>query len=394
MLPIMVDFRHDIADYVYMYPRYLNLLKILEKKSHFLLGPRAVGKSWLIRQQLPMAQVFDLLNTATYNRFLRTPSAFAQEITSEIVVVDEIQKLPVLLNEVHRLIEEKKIRFLLTGSSARKLKHGGANLLAGRARSMQMFPLTSMEIPNFDLERYCNVGGLPAIHQSEESWQDLRDYCQLYLKEEIIAEAVVRKIDHYARFLDVMGSVSGDELNYQSIANDSGVPSRTVANFIEILKDTLLAFELEPYQKTKKRKAVSKSKIYLFDVGVANYLAGRKEVLSRSKEFGIVFEHFILQEVRAYLGYHQTDVSMKYWRTVRGEFEVDLILGDEVAIEIKSAEQFQDKMLSGLEALSEEKKIKKLICVTRDPIERTVGKISVLPYSKFLDKLWNGEIVS
>src|SRR3989338_5228839 len=187
-----------------MYKRILNLKKALEKKSHFLLGPRATGKSWLIKNQLQDVQVFDLLNSATFDRLLKRPDSLAEEINNKFVVIDEIQKLPRLLDEVHRLIEEKKIHFLLTGSSARKLKHGGANLLAGRARSLAMFPLTSQEIDDFDLEKYCNIGGLPLIYQSDEPWLDLASYVQLYIKEEIIAEAIVRKVDHYARFLDTI----------------------------------------------------------------------------------------------------------------------------------------------------------------------------------------------
>jgi predicted AAA+ superfamily ATPase len=191
------------------YVRILDLKKALSKKSHFLLGPRSTGKSYLIRQQLADAQVFDLLNSSTYARLLRNPGALAEEITKKTVVIDEVQKLPALLDEVHRLIEERHIRFLLTGSSARKLKHGGANLLGGRARLISMFPLVTEEIKNFELGRYCNFGGLPSIYDAEEPWLELRDYVHLYLKEEIVAEAVVRKIDHYARFLDVMGQASG-----------------------------------------------------------------------------------------------------------------------------------------------------------------------------------------
>lgn len=376
-----------------MYKRLLNLKTALSKKSHFLFGPRATGKSWLIKNQLKNAQVFDLLNTATHDRFLRNPNLLEQEITSDLVVIDEIQKIPRLLDEVHRLIEDQGIRFLLTGSSARKLKHGGANLLAGRARSLQMFPLTSRELTDFDLLRYCRYGGLPMIYQSDDPWLDLKEYTHLYLKEEITAEAVVRRVDHYARFLDVVGQFSGEELNYEQIANDSGVPSRTVANFVEVLKDTLLAFELEPYKKTKKRKATSKSKIYIFDVGVANYLAGRKEVLFRSDSFGKAFEHFIIQELRAYIGYHLIDESMKYWRTVGEKFEVDCLIGEQVAIEIKSGEKFQEKMLNGLLELKAEGKFKKYILVTRDPIARTIQGIEIMPYQDFLEKLWSGRVV-
>jgi predicted AAA+ superfamily ATPase len=371
-----------------MYHRALKIADRLIKKSHFLLGPRATGKSWLVRNELPNAQFFDLLNLETYDRFLRRPHALSEEVTAKTVVIDEIQKLPQLLDEVHRLIEEKQIRFLLTGSSARKLKAGGANLLAGRARSLSLYPLTSFELTDFNLERYCNTGGLPIIWNSDDYWADLRSYVHLYMKEEIIAEAVVRKVDHYARFLDVVGARSGEELNFQRVAQDSGVPPRTVANFVEVLQVTLLAFELEPFQKTRGRKVVAKSKLYLFDVGVANYLAGRKEILLRSEAFGKAFEHFIIQEIHAYLGYFAQDVSLHYWRTQTGDFEVDCVVGEKVAIEIKSSERFQEEYLRGLLALKEEKKLQKYYLVSRDPIRRNVRGIEVLPFEEFLKRMW------
>jgi predicted AAA+ superfamily ATPase len=180
-------------------------------------------------------------------------------------------------------------------------------------------------------------------------WEDLRAYVQLYLQEEIIAEAIVRKIDHYAQFVDMIGRCFGEELNYQNIANDSDVQPRTVANFVEILKDTLVAFELEPYGKTKKRKAVTKSNIFMFDVGVANYLSCRKESLIGSEAFGKSFEHFIIQEVRAYVGYSQLDLPLCYWRTTVGQYEVDCIL------------------------------MKHHVLVCRDPISRKVADIDVMP---------------
>jgi predicted AAA+ superfamily ATPase len=379
-----------------MYERILNLEKALQTKSHFLLGPRATGKSWLIKHQLKNVQLFDLLNSDTFNRFLRQPRSLSNEIlpATKIVVIDEIQKLPNLLDEVHGLIEEKGIHFLLTGSSARKLKHSGANLLAGRARGLQMFPLIRKEINDFDLLKYCNTGGLPIIWKSDDYWLDLRSYVQFYLKEEIIAEAVVRKIDHYANFIDVIGQRSGEQLNLQSIASDSGVPVRTIANFIEILKDTLLAFELEPYRTSKGRKVVTKSKIYLFDVGVANYLAGRKNILERSDAFGVAFEHFIIQEIRAYLGYKNSDSGIRYWRTVGDQFEVDCIIGNEAAIEIKDYENFNEKSLTGLKELKSEKSIKNFYLVSRDPVEREVDGIKILSYDKFLDALWAGKIAN
>lgn len=379
--------------FLIMYSRYLNLEPLLKKKSHILLGPRATGKSWLIRNQLKDAQVFDLLDSTTYDRFLKRPSALGEEVTSKLVVIDEVQKLPRLLDEVHRLMESRGVRFLLTGSSARKLKAGGANLLAGRARSLSMFPLTSREINDFDLLRFCRYGGLPIIYSSDEPWLDLKAYVHLYLREEVIAEAVVRRIDHFARFLDVIGLHSGQELNYQRVASESEVPTRTVANFVEVLKDTLLAFELEAERKTKSRKATSKSKIFLFDVGVANYISGRKDLVARSEAFGQAFEHFIIQEVRAYIGYNQIDLPMKYWRPVGGRFEVDLIVGDEFALEIKSGERFQSKMLEGLLAFKSEKRVRKSILVCRDPVAREVQGIEVMSHSEFLNRLWSHELI-
>lgn len=376
-----------------MYKRYLNLKNALLKKSHFLFGPRATGKSWLIKHQLQDAQVFNLLDTDTHDRFLKRPGALAEEISKDLVVIDEIQKNTRLLDEVHRLIEDRGTRFLLTGSSARKLKHGGANRLAGRARSLNFYPLTSHELDDFDLLKYCSYGGLPLIYQSDDPWLDLKDYTHLYLKEEITAEAIVRRVDHFARFLDVIGLTSGEELNYQQVASDSGVPPRTIANFVEVLKDTLLAFELEPYKKTRNRKATAKSKLYLFDVGVANYLAGRKELSFRSEAFGKAFEHFIIQEVRAYLGYNNKDDSMMYWRTVGGKFEVDLIVGNQFALEIKSFDRFNETSLRGLIELKAETKFKHYLLVSRDPVRRTVQGIEVIGFKEFLERLWKNEWV-
>ncbi|MFZ4715882.1 MAG: ATP-binding protein [Bacteriovoracaceae bacterium] len=363
--------------------RTLNLQKQMKEKSHFLFGPRTTGKSWLVRQQLPKAQVFDLLDFDIYERFLKRPKSLSEEIEHNLVVIDEIQKIPKLLDEVHRLIETKKIKFLLTGSCARKLKRGGANLLAGRARSLELFPLTMDEIPNFKLDHYLNTGGLPAIFQSTNFHIDLKDYVNLYIREEVQSEALVRNIDHFVRFLDVIGMMSGKELNYQEIASDSSVAPRTVANFIEVLKDTLLAFELEPFILTKKRKAITKSKIYLFDVGVAGHMSARGNIVPRSEAYGDAFEHFCLQEIRARLSYGQSSLKMNYWRTQKGEFEVDCILGKEMAIEIKSSDRFQEKYLKGLKAFREEGIVKRHILISRDPIKRVVDGIEVIPYDYF-----------
>lgn len=370
-----------------MYKRTLNLKSALKEKSHFLFGPRATGKSSLIKEQLKTAQVFDLLDSDTYDRFLRRPKALSEEIDNKLVVIDEIQKLPRLLDEVHRLIETKKIKFLLTGSSARKLKSGGANLLAGRARSLQMHPLTMKEITDFDLLKYVTIGGLPIIYQSKKPELDLKEYVQTYLKEEIQAEALVRNIDHFARFLDSFGALSGTELNYQKIADDAGVPVRTVASYVEILKDTLIAFELTPFTKTIKRKSVSKSKIFMFDVGIANFMKGITSINLKSENFGNSFEHFCLQEIRSSISYQQKNLPMSYWRSTTGDFEVDCILGKEMAIEIKSSDRFQEKYLKGLRAFKEEGLVKRHILISCDPVKRIVDGIEVIPFTQFFKDL-------
>ncbi|MDO9184069.1 MAG: AAA family ATPase [Bacteriovorax sp.] len=371
-----------------MYKRALDLKTALKEKSHFLFGPRATGKSSLVKEQLKKAQVFDLLDSDIYDRFLRRPKSLSEEIDNDLVVIDEIQKLPRLLDEVHRLIETKKIKFLLAGSSARKLKNGGANLLAGRARSLQMHPLAMKEITDFDLLKYLTVGGLPIIYQSKKPQLELKEYVQTYLKEEVQAEALVRNIDHFARFLDSFGALSGQELNYQKIADDAGVPVRTVASYVEILKDTLVAFELTPFTKTVKRKSVSKSKIFMFDVGISNFMKGVSTLSPKSEAFGDAFEHFCLQEIRTAISYKEKLMSMNYWRSTSGDFEVDCILGKEMAIEIKSSDRFQEKHLKGLKAFKEEGLVKRHILISRDPIKRLVDGIEVMPYEQFFKEFW------
>lgn len=373
--------------------RSLELNSLVKSKSGFLFGPRATGKSWLIRNTLKDAQIFDLLDDDIFSRFLKRPRSLGEEVKKPLVVIDEIQKLPRLLDEVHRLIEAHGTRFLLTGSSARKLKRGGANLLAGRARSAYLFPFTSHEIPDFSLINYLNNGGLPLVYNSDDPKRDLKEYVNLYLREEVQAEALVRRIDHFARFLDVFGMSSGELFNFQSIANDSGVPPRTVSSFLEVLKDTLIAYELEPFRKTKNRKAVAKSKVYIFDIGVANALAERDEVTLKHPSFGVCFEHFILQEVRAALSYSGSNSKMYFWRSQTGGLEVDLIIDQKVAIELKSTSKVQDLDLKGLKALKEEGLIKKYYLVSQDPISRISSGIEILPYKDFLAALWSGKLL-
>ncbi|MGD8294641.1 MAG: AAA family ATPase [Desulfobacterales bacterium] len=376
-----------------MYNRILNLTSLLKKKSFFLFGPRGTGKTTLVRHTLSGVTVIDLLEIKTYREYLKNPSRISEQKLKPIVVIDEVQKLPEILDEIHRLIETANVRFLLTGSSARKIKRGGANLLAGRAWWAELFPLTSNEIPNFDLMTYLNRGGLPAIYPSDDYSEELWAYTALYLKEEIQNEALTRKVAQFSEFLDLMALSNGEEISYQSIAGDCGVSPNSIKNYLQILEDTLVAFQLKAFTKTRKRKAISRSKLYFFDIGVTNSLAKRGEIMEGSELFGKAFEHFILLEVRAFLSYARKNIGMYYWRST-SKFEVDLILDNQWAVEIKGTSSIQNKHLKGLKALKEEGNIQNFAAVSCDRYERkTQDDITVFPWKLFLEKLWNGDII-
>ncbi len=376
--------------------RQLDLNSKIKKKSHFLFGPRSTGKTKLIEFSFKKNTLYiNLLDHLIYHRLLKEPSLLRQLIAKnhKIVVIDEIQKLPVLLDEVHNLIEKTDLKFLLTGSSARKLKRGQANMLAGRAWACYLFPLTWKELgAHFNLEKYLNRGGLPQIYFSDHYIEEQQAYAQIYLKEEIQAEALVKRFDHFSRFLDVAALCSGEELNYESVASDCSVPARTVNNFFEILEDTLLGFSLEAFQKTKKRKAVKRAKFYFFDVGIAGFLSQRGLLKPKSELWGKAFEHFIIQEVRAYISYRNNRKSMHYWRSL-DQYEVDLILDNKVAIEIKSTSSVQLKHLKGLLKLAEEKIMEKLILISEDPLERNLAGVNLYQWESFLQNLWAGKII-
>jgi uncharacterized protein len=378
------------------FERTLQLGPLLARKSFFLLGPRATGKSTLVEHQLPDTTIYDLLDDDVYTRLLKRPRALGEEIASgnagKLVVIDEIQKLPGLLDEVQRLIDKQGVRFLLTGSSARKLRRGGANLLAGRAWPAALFPLTSAEIPRFDLLQYLNRGGLPAIYPSEDYAEELSSYANLYLREEIVAEALVRKVDSFARFLDVIALSNGEELHYQGISNDAGVPVRTVQSFVQILEDTLLGFTVPAFGATRRRKAITRPKFFLFDVGVTGTLARRGEIRERSELFGRALEHFIALELRAYLSYRRRDEMLCYWRSTSG-FEVDLILGDQLAVEVKASRQASEHDLRGLRALREEGLVRRYAVVSLDDAKRKLDGIEIWPWRSFLNALWRDTLV-
>jgi len=371
--------------------RVLDLPSLLQKKSHFLFGPRQTGKTSLIRHSLKGVRSYDLLDTSVYLALSQNPGRISQELDprDEIVVVDEIQRLPVLLNEIHRLIEERGIRFLLTGSSARKLRRGGVNLLGGRARTKYMHPLTYRELGNqFDLLKAIDRGLLPSIYLSDDPRADLQAYTGSYLQQEIVAEGTTRNIPAFSRFLKVAALCNGTVVNFTNVSNDAQVPRTTVYEYFEILKDTLLLHELPAWRKSKKRKPLASSKYYFFDVGVVATLQGR-EFRQGTPEFGEAFETYLMHELVSYSDYISGE-PLSYWRSTSG-FEVDFILGDHTAIEVKAKENLSTQDLKPLRALAEEKKLKRYLCVSLEPRRRNLENLTILPLREFLEALWSRE---
>jgi len=374
--------------------RVLNLPSLLRKKSHFLFGPRQTGKTSLIRHSLKGVRSYDLLDNSVYLSLSQDPSRIAQEINprDRIIVVDEIQRLPILLNEVHRLIEERGIRFLLTGSSARKLRRGGVNLLGGRARTKYMHPLTYTELGNqFDLLKAIERGLLPSVYLSEDPHADLEAYTGSYLQQEVVAEGVTRNVPAFSRFLKVAALCNGTVVNFTNVSNDAQVPRTTVYEYFEILKDTLLLYELPSWRKSKKRKPLTSSKYYFFDVGVVARLQGR-QFRPGTPEFGEAFETYLMHELVSYSDYISGE-PLSYWRSTSG-FEVDFIIGDHTAVEVKAKKNISANDLKSLRAFAEEKGLKRYLCVSLEPRKRNLEIVTVLPYRDFLEALWSREYSS
>jgi predicted AAA+ superfamily ATPase len=371
--------------------RLVHLDMLLDKKSHFLLGPRQTGKTFLIHHTLQNARIYDLLDSSVYLALSRSPGRISEELSprDRIVVIDEIQRLPELLNEVHRLIETQRVRFLLTGSSARKLRRGGINLLGGRARTKYLHPLTYKELKeHFDLSLAIERGLIPSIYFSDEPRADLQAYAGSYLQQEIVAEGVTRNVPAFSRFLRVAALCNGTIVNFTNVANDAQVARTTVYEYFEILKDTLLLYELPAWKKSKKRKPLASSKYYFFDIGVVSALQERR-FHEGTREFGEAFETYLMHELTSYSDYMSGE-RLSYWRSASG-FEVDFIIGDHTAIEVKAKENLSPNDFKSLRMLAEEGKLKRYICASMEPRRRKVGNILILPYRQFLESLWSGE---
>ncbi len=375
-------------------PRELHLLPLLQKRSCFLFGPRMTGKTYLCRRTLGDFRTYSLLQSDTFLRLNRQPEQLREEIIAgndRIVIIDEIQKLPALLDEVHWLIEERGVHFLLTGSSARKLRRGGVNLLGGRARMKRLHPFIARELGHaFDLNRALDVGLVPPIYLSDEPRADLQAYLGTYLREEVAAEALVRNVQAFGRFLAVAGLCHGRIINYAKIGSDAQVPSSTVQEYFQILKDTLIGHELPAWRHTIKRKPLATSKFYFFDGGVARRLQGRSALAPGTPEYGEAFESHIFHELQTYCD-TVGDRELHYWRSKSG-FEVDFILNHRTAIEVKAKKNVDDRDLRGIRALKQEGILDHyvIVCLEDAAREKEDG-VEILPWTDFLERLWNRE---
>jgi len=377
-------------------------IKLPKGQSAFLWGPRKTGKTTFLGSAFPESLRYDLLQTDILLEFVKRPFLLREQLLAvspkqlmEPVIIDEVQKVPQLLDEIHWLMENKGLRFILCGSSARKLKRGKANLLGGRAWRYEMHPLVSEEVADLDLMRALNRGMIPLHYMQAEYRKSLQAYVQDYLKEEVFDEGLTRNIPAFSRFFDAMGYAHGDLTNYANIARDCGVDAKTVKEYYQILIDTLLGTMIEPYKRRKDRNVIMRAgKFYLFDVGVAGAITHRRIPKEKGEQFGKAIEHFILMELLAHRVYSELNYDVNFWRTKSG-LEVDFILGHgEVAIEVKGTNRVDNTDLRPLKTFVQEYRPRKAFVVCNEGAARLHGDIRIFPWRDFLKMLWNGEVIS
>ncbi len=409
-LAVFNEIRHNM---LMSFNRIINISNDLSEKSLFLLGPRQTGKSTYLKSAFPHALFINLLQPMMFQTLTTAPGRLSEIIASSpnsagpdgtnLVLIDEIQKLPTLLDEIHDLIEsDKRLRFVLTGSSARKLKRQGVNLLGGRARRTYFHPITTREFApcaagKTALSTLLQWGGLPSVLTSKNPKRMLDDYIGLYLKEEIQAEALVRSIEAYSRFLNTAAHCNAEQVNFTAVASDAGVPPRTVREYFTLLEDTLVGRMLPAFEDSKKRKAMTSAKFYFFDVGMANALMGRFSIKTGTPEHGKAFEHLIWRELQSYIDYQSKDVEIRYWRST-SKFEVDFVIVDKytrapvLIIEAKGKSRLQPKDFSGLRAFTEEHSVRKLVVCLEEHRRNAADATEVWPAASFFQALWAGEI--
>ena len=377
-----------------IYKRLLNI-KLPKAKSAFLWGSRKVGKTFWIRTQLSDFILIDFLKTDVFADYMSRPALLRERYshTKKLIIIDEVQMVPDILNEVHWLIENKNLSFLLTGSSPRKLRKTHANLLGGRAWRYSMTPLCYPEIIQLNIEKAVLSGLLPAHYESKDYRQELRSYVADYLKEEIVSWSITHNIPAFSEFLRIAAITNGELLNYSNVARETGVSAKIVRQYFQILEDTLLGFRLQPWRKQNNRRLIETEKFYFFDVGVSNYLGGRAPKLG-TPEFGKSFEHYILMELKSFQAYRKPELILSYYRTSTNR-EVDFILGDmEVAIEIKTSRKVHIHDARGLLTLQADQSAKRLIIISFEEEQKILnGNIESLPWKKFLELLWANKII-
>lgn len=370
------------------------------RQSAFLWGPRKTGKSTYLKTKFPKSPVYDFLLTDLFVEFSKRPSLLREQLLAKSagelqqpIILDEVQKVPEILDEVHWLIENKGLRFILCGSSARKLKRGQSNLLGGRAWRYEMFPLVTPELERVDLLRALNHGMVPVHYLQDDYKRSLKAYVRDYLKEEVFHEGLTRNLPAFSRFFDAMGYSHGELVNYSNIARDCGVDSKTVKEYFQILVDTLLGRFVLPFKKRPARQVIGKApKFYLFDVGIAGAISNRRVSQEKGESFGKALEHFIFMEIAAYNSLRELDFDINFWRTKSG-LEVDFVLGGEVAIEVKGTSRVDNTDLRSLNAFVTEYSPRSAIVVCNEKAERIYDKIKIMPWRIFLRDLWKGKII-
>ena len=370
------------------------------KSSFFLWGPRQSGKTTLLKSRFPEAYRIDLLKTDERIRFEQKPMRLREEIRAlpheKTIVIDEIQKVPALLDEVHYLMQEDMRTFILCGSSARKLRRTHANMLGGRALKRELLGLSAFELEeHFSLERMLNNGPLPPHYLNDDAKEFIAAYVDLYLKEEILDEGLSRNLPVFALFLRAAAIGDTEVTNYSNIARECGVASPTVRGYYEILEDTLIGAFLPAFTRRAKRRVQHAPKFYFRDVGIVKHLVRRHKVEAGSEVFGKAFENWIFHELSVHVRNQTTPYEIAYWRLSSG-IEVDFILGDaETAIEVKGKQNLHNRDIRHLEQFRKEfPEVKQLIAVCLEPRERiTDSGIRILPYQQFIKALWAGDII-
>ena len=378
-----------------MYKRLFDVESKLDE-AIFLFGARQTGKSTLLKKRFKGKIYYDLLDPVLRKFFKRNPNALKEALSDKpagtLVIIDESQKVPELLDIVHSLMVDKGLWFILSGSSVRKLKKSGANTLGGRVIPETLYPLVWPEVTDFQLDRAVQNGMIPRHYMVPDATKRLKGYVEVYLNEEIREEGEVRELEAFERFMEVAAISDGEMLNYTNIASDCGVSAKTVQSYFQILYDTLIGYQIPAYRKEVKRKIVQAPRFYYFDVGLANYLMGHHSLKRGTDDYGHAFEHLVMQEIIAYKGYKDKKEIISYWRTYDKK-ELDAVIGDaKVAIEIKSAEEVKTRHKKGLKAFHEEHPDCRLILVSLEPVTRKVEDIELIYVLDFLRMLWNGEI--